>query len=346
MRIIIFILLILYSLSYAAKEPTVGAIRWDAWSGGNITKEVERTLSPKKYHYRLPWFTKVISNNKVRINGGLENIMNKEIKFAAEAGLDYWAFLLYPKSSSMSIALNQYLQSNNRKKINFCIILSNTLNGTDKEWNIEKNRALRLLQEKGYHTVLNKRPLVYIFKKDFLKKRFFEFRKLAHSVGLNPYFVYMGWNSASDFKELSNMNFDAFSSYAKGGKYLKYRQLVAHVEMDWKNAKKAKIPFIPLVTTGWDKRPRQDSPVSWEKKKAYLHQKIFPSTATPREISLHLQRAVSFVKLHPQICPANTIIIYAWNEYDEGGWISPTWQKNGKPNTNRIDAIKKILDLR
>ena len=28
--------------------------------------------------------------------------MDQEIAFAADAGLDYWAFLLYPEASSMS----------------------------------------------------------------------------------------------------------------------------------------------------------------------------------------------------------------------------------------------------
>jgi hypothetical protein len=40
----------------AADRPSVGAIRWDAWSGGNVTEQVEQTLSPEKYRARLPWF--------------------------------------------------------------------------------------------------------------------------------------------------------------------------------------------------------------------------------------------------------------------------------------------------
>jgi len=36
------------------EEVLVGAIRWDAWNGGEVTRQVERTLGPKKYHGRLP----------------------------------------------------------------------------------------------------------------------------------------------------------------------------------------------------------------------------------------------------------------------------------------------------
>jgi len=31
--------------------------------------------------------------------------------------------------------------------------------------------------------------------------------------------------------------------------------------------------------------------------------------------------------------------MYAWNEFDEGGWICPTLGNN----TSRLDAIRKIL---
>jgi hypothetical protein len=79
-----------------------------------------------------------------------------------------------------------------------------------------------------------------------------------------------------------------------------------------------------LVTTGWDKRPRKHNPVSWEQNDAYHRQGVFPATATPEEIASHLKRSVEFVKANPGVCAANAIIIYAWNEHDEGGWLLPT----------------------
>ena len=54
-------------LTFGAQEatrlfrPLVGAIRWDAWHGelSEVGKAVEKTLSPLKYHFRLPWFAKI-----------------------------------------------------------------------------------------------------------------------------------------------------------------------------------------------------------------------------------------------------------------------------------------------
>ncbi len=336
------ILFVYFSFSIASENPTIGAIRWDAWYGGNITKEVEKTLSPKKYHYRLPWFAHVNKNNKAIINGNSQNIMDQEIMYAYHASIDYWAFLIYPESSSMSSAIKHYLKSKSRDKINFCIILKNTLNKKldKKEW----NRTLKLLQEPGYQKVLNGRPLVYIFNKNISYKTINKFRKDANKRGLNPYIVYMGWDSVLDFKKYAKLKFDAFSSYARSSNKPKYTQLTKSVEKTWKRALRNKVPIVPLVTTGWDKNPRKDNHVPWEKNKRYFKQKIFPSTATPEEISLHLINAISFVKSNRNLLTkANTIIIYAWNENDEGGWIIPTWNEDGQANTDRIDAVKKAI---
>ncbi len=344
MRHIIYILLICSSLNLTAEVPSVGAIRWDAWTGGKVTEAVERTLGPEKYHDRLPWFAKVTGENKVHIDGSSQKVMDKEIQFASDAGIDYWAFLLYPEASPMSTAIGQYLKSTKRSKINFCFILRNILGVSQAEWPKERDRALALLKQPGYQTVMNGRSLVYIFRgKNDPMKRFSEFRQAAFKMGMNPYFVYMGWNPAVDFKKFKNKGFDAVSSYAKSSKRAKFSGLVKEVKRDWGNAARKNVPYIPLVTTGWDKKPRQENAVPWEKDAHYLSQKVFPASATPEEIALHLKEALLFVNSNPTIFPANTIIIYAWNEFDEGGWISPTWQKNGKPNTSRIDAIRKVL---
>jgi hypothetical protein len=328
-------------------SPVVGAIRWDAWTGGSVTEQVERTLGQKKYHDRLPWFAEVLDGETVKIDGGRQTIMDREIDFAAAAGLDYWAFLLYEDTTPMSAALKQYLQSKKREQVRFCLILHNTLNAKSEQWPKERDRAVALLKEPGYQTVLDGRPLIYAFcGEPFPFDRFNEFLVAVRKEGLNPYCVYMGWNPVTDFKSVSKMGFSAVSAYAKPGEQKTFTDLVASVEKEcWQKATEAKVPYVPLVTTGWDKRPRQDNPVSWEKNQAYHTQKIFPSRATPEEISSHLSRAVAFVKSNPGTCEANAIIIYAWNEYDEGGWLAPTRGLDGKPDTSRLDATRKILKL-
>jgi len=349
MRPVLFAIFLLYGTGTFAEQsrpsPVVGAIRWDAWTGGNVTAEVERTLGPKKYQDRLPWFAKVIDEKTAKIDGNQQAIMDRELDFAAAAGLDYWAFLVYEEAAPMSAALKQYLQSKKRNQVRFCLILHNTLNAKSEHWPKERDRAVALLKEPGYQTVLDGRPLVYAFcGEPFPFGRFNEFLAAARVKGLNPYCVYMGWNPMADFKRVSQMGFQAVSAYAIGGSQETFTGLVDSVEKGcWQRAAEAKVPYVPLVTSGWDKRPRQDHPVSWEINQDYHTQKIFPSRATPEEISSHLGRAVSFVKSNPAICEANAIILYAWNEYDEGGWFAPTRGADGKPDTSRLDAVRMLL---
>jgi hypothetical protein len=33
----------------------------------------------------------------------------------------------------------------------------------------------------------------------------------------------------------------------------------------------------------------------------------------------------------------------AGNEHDESGWLVPTWTSEGKPDTSRLDAIRRVL---
>ncbi|NOS71637.1 MAG: hypothetical protein HOP33_17145, partial [Verrucomicrobia bacterium] len=74
-------------------KPLVGAIRWDAWQeNGDIQATVERTLGSNHWHYRLPFFARVSGSNSVAINGNTQAIMDQEINYAADAGIDYWAF--------------------------------------------------------------------------------------------------------------------------------------------------------------------------------------------------------------------------------------------------------------
>jgi hypothetical protein len=33
----------------------------------------------------------------------------------------------------------------------------------------------------------------------------------------------------------------------------------------------------------------------------------------------------------------------AGNEHDESGWLVPTWTSEGKPDTSRLEAIRRVL---
>ena len=201
----------------------VGAIRWDAWhgpagldSGHEGKKEgerttpgmaVERSLGPKHWHYRLPFYAKVISENKVEVRANSPEVMNREIAYASQAGLDYWAFLTYHPKSPMTIGLDLYLSSTNKSKIKFCVILHHI-----REIPEEIKRTVGYMEDPQYVRVLGGRPLVYAFQCRARKPFYDGLLKAAAEAGLKrPYLVNMGNCSPQ-------VTLNAVSSYTGGGK--------------------------------------------------------------------------------------------------------------------------------
>lgn len=81
------LLLVPLAVLHAGPEarPTVGSFRWDGWYGkGSVTKAVEALLGQPKYHFRLPWFARVIGEEKVSINGDSQAIVEQEIDYGRD----------------------------------------------------------------------------------------------------------------------------------------------------------------------------------------------------------------------------------------------------------------------
>ena len=64
-----------------ANAPAVGAIRWDAWYGGDIDAVgtyVQQALTPEKWRYRLPFFA-AEDTGTVVIHGNTSAVMEQEL---------------------------------------------------------------------------------------------------------------------------------------------------------------------------------------------------------------------------------------------------------------------------
>ncbi|MFN0076940.1 MAG: glycoside hydrolase family 99-like domain-containing protein [Prosthecobacter sp.] len=359
-HILAALLLTSFAASHAADEaPIVGAIRWDGWYGdGGVVNEVEHSLGQPKYHFRLPWFAQIGSEGKAGINGDSQVIMEQEIAYAAQAGLNYWAFLDYlDEAPGMSIGLKRYLDAKDKKGIRYCLVEEG--GRIDKAGTKAWSKLVEHFRSPDYQTVLDGRPLLCLNAKTnkLGKAEWDELKRQSIAAGLKaPYLVLMGWEVEKDRKALG---FDAISEYACAGKGYTtdpetYSRLTSHhvSEKLWDKWKRERTPCITFATAGWDTRPRQERPPSWcswvkatPDPTPLAQQKplIDATTATPDEIAAHVRAAMEWTKANRDLNPANAIILYAWNEHDEGGWLQPTLGADGKPNDARIKALEKVF---
>ena len=326
-------------------RPIVGAIRWDGWVGtlNRAGLEVEHTLSPHQYHYRAPFYSKEISYDSIQCRGTTQAIMDQEISYAKYAGLDYWAFCWYPPHSGLDTARQLYLASSHKGDINWCVILgTNPFDyNTDAAWLIER------FKENNYQKVLNGRPLVYVFPSTATKSnQLAQLRRMSKDAGEpDPYIVVMGFTAKNANAIADSLNADAISCYASsynfdtGTQYngAAYSPTIYNSDQTgWATYAASGKKLVPWVTTGWSPKPRIERSVLWN---SYYTSDGWAEDGTPDQIAQNLQNALTWTKNNINATEANAILMYAWNEFDEGGWICPTLGNN----TSRLDAIEKVL---
>lgn len=339
----------------AATNVLVGAIRWDAWQeNGDIQATVERTLGPNHWHYRLPYFARVTGSNSVVINGNTQAIMDQEIAYAADAGIDYWAFCLYPDAIGMSHGLHLYLSSPIKKRINFALNLQGGwVAGTAEDWDAQLTRYVRYFKDAAYQKVLGNRPLVFLFNRIPPTPKFpdaaavsaaiQQLRVATTNAGLGtPYIVFQGWNAKNDFNTMQEYGLDAIGAYAvftDAAIGTAYSALAAKGHRMWEAGQATGANVVPIVTSGWDNRTRFETKTPWT-----AGSTNYTITPTPAEFANHLADALEWTRNHlANATPANTVLIYAWNENDEGGWLVPTLNPDGSANADRLAAIAAKL---
>lgn len=344
----------------AAAAPTpiaVGAIRWDAWQapGSVPTQAVERALSPPAWRHRLPFFARIGADGAVLIDGGSQEVMDTEIALARRAGLGFWGFLGYPRDSSMSVGLKLYLSSTRRQGLRFCI-LSELV-----QWGFAGPRLsdvaawhVELFGHRDYQRVAGGRPLYFLgFLSDrliadrwgtpeVLRAAVARFRAASAAAGHGePYIVLMA-RPEDAARYVPALGADAAGAYAIAGSEVAapYAALAALTEARWDAYAAAGLQVVPTVMSGWDRRPRIENPVPWERwQRPGAGMDRFYAAPRPEELAAHLRRALDWIGARPAVAPARAALIYAWNENDEGGWLVPTLPFD----ESRIEALRGVL---
>ena len=337
--IIIAITLLQLTLNAEVNNISIGAIRWDAWTGSDnlVGDYVNHTLSPERYHYRIPFYGVVQSSDSVTIDATRQDIMDQEISYATYAGIDYWAFLWYPASSGLDQSRMLYYSSKKKSMIHYSLIVEPQHFTVD----LSIDSLISEFSDSSYMRVNSGRPLLYFFGYQGIQRDSIDTlraRSIARGFG-NPYIVELRVDG--NINVLDSLNMDAFSMYASTWLTdgVPYSDLAsADVgQWDWMGKSNNK-PVVPHVTVGWDKRPRADyyNPDGYNDYNPD-YAKSWVQKATASQIVDHIDEAIKWSKNNPTIANAQTVLVYAWNEHDEGGWLCPTLSMYG--GTERIETM-------
>jgi hypothetical protein len=194
-----------------------------------------------------------------------------------------------------------------------------------------RGEMAELLSGDIWQTVENGRPLMYYFNDgDGTRSDIAYYKSLTEKLGLPaPFSVIMSFSPI----DLTGTGADAVSAYCTGGSDGEpYAKLAEREAAIWRCiAEVDGNTLIPFVTTGWHNGPRIDHPTTWLPD---MKPNNWVEYATPDEITRHLQDALSFTA--NTAAAVKSILIYAWNEHDEGGWICPTVTADD----SRLQAVK------
>ncbi len=327
-------------------KKNLGVIRWDAWYGhdgapNSIISNVERALSPAEFHFRAPFFAKVTEDDKIIIPDYTQEIFDKEMEYAIEAGIDYFVYVFY--IDDMRKAREMHLKSKykNDVKIAFCS------QGISEESVLE---YIKYFKDECYVKVENDRPLMYYFC-DFAttKRSIALLKETCIKEGIPVPFSVVCNIGTEDTK---NSGADAKGQYGVGGTHGEsFASLCNKANALLQDFKSTGMQYVPTVSTGYHTLPRVKNPVFW----MTCGEDGWAEYAKADEIARHLDDAYKHLDENNGQTNLNTLLMYAWNEHDEGGWICPTIQvdengkqlfdENGNPliNRDRIDAIKPII---
>lgn len=318
----------------------VGAYYFDGWTGK--TFHITERLKTEFAHREPVWGWRDDS----------PDVMRQQIDLAADHDIRFFAFCWYwPEGPDKTVPMNQalelYLKAPNRDRLNFCLLVANHggYRVGPKDWDAVSARWVELMKEPTHERVGGK-PLLIFFSPNELLKSFGGadavrsaldgLRERARAAGLPGVAVAAcatpgpenGWN---DLDALERAGFDLFTGYnypgaGRKGPELKrpFAELSEGSEAIWEQfARKSPRPYMPVVTAGWDKRPWEAVDGPAEKHAVYYEDR------TPEAVRDVMARAVGWLDRHPDRTPAERIVlVYAWNENGEGGYLTPT-RKDG-----------------
>lgn len=306
----------------------LGAYYFDGWAGltSHLTPELEHDFPERK-----------------PIGGWLtskQSTVEQQMDLAVKSGLSFFSFCWYFttidefKTNPRNRALNFYLNAKNKGKLKYNLLVANHDNYIvgPQNWNYLCKYWIELFKNPLYLRV-NGAPLLTFISTNSLLKSFGssakvkqalnELRVMAKENGLTGVTV-----AASQYpedkmtKQVVECGFDMATGYNYHESGYQKNQFSAPVDSlqagsirIWNALRKSPLPLIPTITVNWDPRPW---PIQYRNSKIY-------SGFSGQSVASAIKAAAKFMDDNPgEVTPERVALIYAWNEYGEGAWLTPS----------------------
>ena len=339
--------------------PTLGAIYWDGWFTGNTYQQEFSPTSQYDNLDRLPFYA---TTNPVTVVNDSQAIMDQEIQFAHGGGLSYFAFDWYSPTNSFQGAddynhgLYDYLKSQYNSELNFSLLLQGSWLGGKANWNTTAQTLANWMVQPNYQKVLGNQPLLYMLDFSGLLSTFgtdaaaaaamntlaSAVQTAAQKAGVTvgaPYFVAQVGSAADGANAINKDGMNAIGSYAILPSADTSVQEYPHSDLTdadlayWNQTAATGKDVVPTIMTGWDSRPRWAGDVNGDGPGPYF------TEATPTDIGNDVTAALNWTSTNEPTAKADTVLVYAWNESDEGGWLVPTLQAGAA----RLTAVEQAV---
>lgn len=294
-----------------------------------------------------------------------QETMDKEIKAAAEHGVDFFSILwYYPKNATKSekrdvqelnMGVDFFKNSPNAHKMSFMIELCNHepfAIETDEDWNDCFNLVIDAMKHPSYLKIDGK-PVVKIHGgQQFIndngsmersQKILQRFRENVRNQGLGEIIIAVGAygndpiGKQHKFYQLEevdcNMEYMQVPDLPQKETDYPYERLVKEATEVCKIREKDAMPFVPYFPAGWNPRPWSDPRPSFD----LPNRKQWKAALEELKADLETSSNLGFPRKDGTIQKAFTI--YAWNEYGEGGILAPTVGDKYM----KLEEIKKVF---
>lgn len=352
---IIFLLIInIYGLSAQdVKDIQLGVYYFDGWTGK--TNHISDKLL-KDYTERMP-----IGGYKTSTQEAVDN----QIIDASSYGVDFFNFCWYQRPKDVvggdykNNALGLYLKSKYKHLLNYSLLIVNHEGYflRSDEWPELINHWTGLFADTSYVKV-NDRPLITFFSVRSLIKTFGSTEKVKLALkDLEDSAIRKGMKGvttaiclqpdSSSVRLAEKCGFDIITGYnfhTKGFYKSDHFSSESNLEYPISNMIEAErntwdflssltsLKQIPVVTLNWDKRPWTKTAVKTKRYVGFSKQSVSRSVESCREwLNENSQNAVT----------EKIAFVYAWNEYGEGAWLTPSLELKDSLLRGLSEGLKK-----